>query len=83
MRSSCTIRRDINHMANTIIRALDREVVLAELQQSTVILQRFRLKITADYAQPARPKAHVKTRDSRRAHKRLWMGSFARKIVKT
>ena len=39
----------------------DREVVLAELQQSTVILQRFRLKITADYAQPARPKAHVKT----------------------
>ena len=79
MRSSCTSRRDISHMANTIIRALDREVVLAELQQSTVVLHRFLLKITSDYAQP--DQKHMFKRRAARTKKTVDK-SFAREIVK-
>ena len=67
-------------MANTIIRALDREVVLAELQQSTVVLHRFRLKITSDYAQP--DQKHMLKRRAARTQKTVDK-SFAREIVKT
>ena len=67
-------------MANTIIRALDREVVLAESQQSTVVLHRFRLKITSDYAQP--DQKHMLKRRAARTQKTVDK-SFAREIVKT
>ena len=80
MRSSCTSRRDIGHMANTIILALDREVVLAELQQSTVVFHRFRLKITSDYVQP--DQKHMLKRRAARTQKTVDK-SFAREIVKT
>ena len=67
-------------MADAIIRALDRGVALAEIQQSTVVLHRFRLKITLDYAQP--DQKHMLKRRAARAQKTVDK-SFAREIVKT
>ena len=69
-----------HNYSSTRPRGSPGRVTRPDLQQSTVVLHRFRLKITSDYAQP--DQKHMLKRRAARTQKTVDK-SFAREIVKT